>query len=818
MRSLLLFLCNRRLFDSRFYCRHEPDLGWYRFFPLLHYLRAGWREGYSPHPLFDNNWYCRRYLEQTPQNPLLHYILQGWRQGCDPHPLFRSAFFMRHHGRLLRPGQTPLALYLAQWQQAPRINELFDPSSLDNGLIRRLEHDRTTPLEHYLAQPGDPAFQPFPLFDPDYYRHTNPTAANEWPILLRHYFEHGAEEGCRPNALFDPLHYRSRYLQTQENKASLLEAALHYAEYGIAGGHRPNALFDPRFYGAQLSGVQNGPMNDPLTHYLRHGLKEGRYPCDAVASLAHKPCIGILTPVYNTEPNQLWRCVHSVLVQPYPHWQLCLVDDGSTAPHIHPLLASFAQMDSRIRVGALERNSGIAAATNRAAAMAEGEYLAFLDHDDELAPDALYQVACAINAHSPDVLYSDEALVNLESRHLDTLYKCGLNRELLRSHNHLMHFFLVRRGLFEAVGGLDPACDGAQDYDLALKLTDLTDRVHHIPRVLYHWRAHASSSSIHHEQKHYADEAGRRALQAALDRGRLQAEAETTELRFFYRARRNLVKGSLISLWADGGMPAQGKPPWFGENGVSGNEVEPLPAMARSTEIEEKPHCRRNAAAREAAGEYLCFLGSGLYPLRPEPLAALLEYAQDPAVAMAAGWLELPESLHRHRGSVPDLANPSALYYASFIRDASVHHNRFHCAQYAWAVQERLCMIRRSLFLDVGGYDPDFHTLVFAHLDLCFRLRSRGLSLVYTPYAAAGIAQDSAPGPLELQEAELDRLLLQRRWQGMLAAGDPWYNRAILTAQAVDAAAFEHWLCGEDGQDGGVPDGSGYSGAVKMPQ
>lgn len=808
MRSLLLFLRNRRLFDSRFYRRHAPDLGWYRLFPLLHYLRAGWREGRNPHPLFDNDWYLRHYLGQAPQNPLLHYMSQDWRQGCDPHPLFRSAFFMRHYGRLLRPGQTPLTLYLNQWQRVPRINELFDPGSLQSELAEQLVREQTTPLAHYLAQPEDPAFQPFPLFDPDYYRHTNPTAAAEWPVLLKHYFEYGAEEGCRPNALFDPDYYRSRYLQDRvEDKASLLEAALHYAEHGIAEGHRPNALFDPRFYAAQLAGMENGPAGNtgaPLTHYLRCGLREGHYPCDTVASLAQKPCIALLTPVYNTEANQLWRCVHSVLVQPYPHWQLCLVDDGSTAPHIQPLLASLAQMDSRIRVGSLETNSGIAVATNRAAALAEGsEYLAFLDHDDELAPDALYQVACAINTHNPDVLYSDEALVNLESRHLDTLYKCGLNRELLRSHNHLMHFFLVRRQLFDAVGGLDPACDGAQDYDLALKLTDRTEKVCHIPQVLYYWRAHASSSSIHHEQKHYADEAGRRALQAALDRGHLRAEAETTELRFFYRARRALPENALITVWADGGGPeipgmsVQDRPPWSGEGAGPGRGVEWLSSQkSLAAENETKPHCRRNAAARQARGEYLFFLGNGLYPLRPDPLAALLEYAQDPAVGMAGGWLELPESPHRHRGSVPDLANPSALYYASFLRDVSVHHNRFHCAQYAWAVQEGLCMVRRALFLDAGGYDPDFHTLVFAHLDLCFRLRGQGLSLLYTPYAAAGTAQDNAPDPLELQEAKEDRLLLQRRWHGVLAAGDPWYNRAILRAQAVDTAAFEHWLCG----------------------
>ena len=133
-----------------------------------------------------------------------------------------------------------------------------------------------------------------------------------------------------------------------------------------------------------------------------------------------------------------------------------------------------------------------------------------------------------IDAEEPDALYSDERLINLESRPLDTLFKCALNRELLRTHNHLMHFFVLRRRLFQELGGLDPDCDGAQDYDLALRVAERSEKIRHIPRVLYHWRAHAGSTNIHHEQKAYAGEAGRRALAASLMREHLDARAEAT--------------------------------------------------------------------------------------------------------------------------------------------------------------------------------------------------------------------------------------------------------------------------------------------------
>ena len=792
MRSFLFFLINRSLFDARYYRRHAQDLGRYRLVPLLHYLRAGWREGRSPHALFDNDWYLKNYLQDRPQNPLLHYIRYGWRQGCAPHPLFSTAFFLAHYGHLLRPGQSPLTSYLKHWQERPLMHIRFAKSCLSEAAVQVLQDEHTSPLAYFLEHPGNELVQPFPLFDLGYYKKSNPTAARNWPLLLKHYIHYGADEGCRPHPLFDPDYYRTAYLDAA---ASRLEAFFHYAEEGEARGLRPNALFDPSFYWAQLSPAEQEGTAGPLVHYTNQGIKKGLYPCREVAGLGRKPCISILTPVFNTEANQLWRCVYSVLMQPYPHWQLCLVDDGSSADHIRPLLESYARLDSRIRVDVVPKNSGIATATNRAAELACGDYLAFLDHDDELAPDALYQVALAINEEDADLLYSDESLVNLESRRLDTLYKCALNRELLLSHNHLMHFFVARRELFDQAGGLDPACDGAQDYDLALKLTEISRKVRHIPRVLYHWRAHATSSSIHHEQKRYADEAGRLALQAALARQHVDAEAQTTGLRFFYRARRVLPQKGLVSLCMDRAPAEAAQARWRAGLAASWSELEWLDGAAGGESPQTMPpHLRRNQAAAEARGVYLFFLGEGVHALKEESLPALLEYGQDAAIAMAGGWLEQPESSHQHRGSVPDLANPSPFYYATFLRDVSVHHNRFHCAQYAWAVAEQLCLIRRELFLACGGYDSAFHTLAFAHLDLCFRLHGQGLRLVYTPHAVAEMSQSFAPESGQMQAAEQDRRLLQERWHEKLCSGDPWYNTALLAEQALDQARFRAWL------------------------
>lgn len=743
---------NHRLFDVEYYLRHAPGPGRHRLCPFLRYLMGSWREGRDPHPFFD------------------------------------TRFFLERHGHLRVWGEPPLALYLRRRRDAPHVSPRLDMTALDPALAEELARTGITPLAWYLEHPADPRFQPFPLFDADYYAKTNPTAARNSPVLLKHFFLHGAGEGARPNALFDPDFYRRTYLP---EGATSLDAFLHYVDEGRHRDLRPNPLFDPAFYRDQLPEDERAGLGEPLVHYLKRGLLLGLYPGPEVASLAaaEKTRISILVPVYNTDANLLWRCVHSVLTQPWPHWELCLADDGSTAPHIAPMLAEFAALDRRIKVAAMPeggKNTGIAAASNRAAALATGDWLAFLDHDDELAPEAIFHVVRAIQTERPDALYSDERLVNLESRHLDAIYKCALNRELLRSHNHLMHFFVVRRTLFEELGGLDGSCDGAQDYDLSLKVAEKTGRIRHIPQLLYHWRAHDASSSIRHEDKPYADEAGRRALAASLTREGIDAKAETTDLHFFYRARRRLPERGLLTVCADGSATA-----WREGIAASWRDIEWLAAPTEGT----PPHPARNAAARQATGDWLFFVGAEVHTLRANSLPALLEYAQSPDIGMAAGRLERPESPHVHRGSLPDLANASPLYWASFVQGVSVEHNRFHCAQYAWALAGELCLIRRALFLEIGGYDPAFRTLAFAQLDLCFRLCDRGLHLVYTPWAAGDMAC-AEPSEAELAAAEADRALFQERRQSLLAQGDPWYNRALLAEAGIGATAFAAWMTG----------------------
>ena len=265
-------------------------------------------------------------------------------------------------------------------------------------------------------------------------------------------------------------------------------------------------------------------------------------------SLPIKPVLSIIVPVYNVSSFHLNNCIRSVLYQSYPHWELCLVDDCSSKSHVRPLLEQWVEKDSRIRVAYLQENSGISVASNKAVSLATGEYLAFLDNDDELAAECLSKLVQVINEDNADLYYTDEDLIGEDGTQFRVFYKPDFNSQLLLGHNYITHFVLVRKSLFDKVGGFSSAKDGAQDFDLVLKLSEQAKGIIHIPEVLYHWRASESSTSINHEQKSYADEAGRASVEDALQRRDIQGRVDTTDWKFFYSVRRKLEVFPVISV------------------------------------------------------------------------------------------------------------------------------------------------------------------------------------------------------------------------------------------------------------------------------
>jgi glycosyltransferase involved in cell wall biosynthesis len=244
---------------------------------------------------------------------------------------------------------------------------------------------------------------------------------------------------------------------------------------------------------------------------------------------AQQPIISILMPVYNAKPEWLMAAIDSVRGQIYPHWQLCIADDASTDPAILPILQQYIELDSRIHVVFREQNGHISSASNSALELVCGEWIALLDQDDLLPSQALFWVVDAINK-SPmaALIYSDEDKINEKGIRCWPNFKPDWNRDLFYSQNMICHLGVYRSDLMRKIGGFREGFEGSQDYDLVLRFVEEIDdsQIIHIPRILYHWRAHQQSSAHTNDIKPYALQAGQRALQEHLDRQQIKAKVD----------------------------------------------------------------------------------------------------------------------------------------------------------------------------------------------------------------------------------------------------------------------------------------------------
>lgn len=448
------------------------------------------------------------------------------------------------------------------------------------------------------------------------------------------------------------------------------------------------------------------------------------------AALPSRPLFSVVMPAHETDPELLAAAIASVRAQAYDRWELCIADDASNSPATRETLAREAASDPRVRVRRLEERQGIAGASNAALELARGEFVALLDHDDELKPHALLEVAKLLNDRPDlDYVYSDEDKRDPQSALVDPFFKPDWSPDLELSINYVTHLSVYRRSLLERVGGFRSGFDGSQDYDLVLRVTEQTDRIAHVPQVLYTWRMTAGSAAGEADAKPYAFEAAKRALGEAVERRALSAEVADGRVRGSYRVRRHVPAGLAIRVLevAAGDTPAS-----------------------------------VNAAAADAGGDVLVFVQEGLQPADPEWLDALTEHAQREEVGAAGGRIVAPDGTPEHEGVVLGLAG-----------SARATHCRgyFGLGEYTRnvsAVGGGCLATRREVFEELGGFDTSY-ARSFGDVDYCLRARRAGYWIVYTPYAVLRRAQETAP----MNGA--DAQTFRRRWIPR-ALPDPFYN------------------------------------------
>ena len=647
------------------------------------------------------------------------------------------------------------------------------------------------------------------LFDADYYRDRIPGLQGTSKNPLIHYVDFGRGEGKSPSPLFDPQFYQQTYCTD-----SLGDPFAHYLEHGIQNHNRPCRWFDPHFYQQQY--LQSEQIDiPPLKHFLHVGRKRHLYPNAAIYGAERKPEISIVVPVYNVSALHLNNCIRSVLFQSYPHWQLCLADDCSSDQNVRPLLEWWAQQDDRITVCFLEKNQGISGATNAAASLANGEYLGFLDNDDELATECLATIVKRINQQEADLYYTDEDLIGEDGSRFSVFHKPDYNAELLLSHNYITHFVLVRKALFDRVGGLAENRDGAQDFDLMLKLSEQANTIVHIPEVLYHWRASDSSTSINHEQKSYADEAGRAAVEDALHRRKIAGRVEETDWKFYYTVRRILPETPQVSvvIHFQRGLDFSH---WFTAlykschypvvefciivDEEEAKDLSEILSMERVHTIivpdTDAPAANYNHAASSCRTQFLLFLQAGLQIGSEHWIEELLEHTLDKTVG-AVGGVRLETESDNQISTIPDITDDSPSYYARFLQDCSKHMNGLQWSQEVCALSWELMLTEKDRFLEMGGFDSQNFPSLFADSDYCLRLREAGYKVIYSPTLCShgeGLSKpkDAVPSGFEAKEQ------FQQKWKEFLLAGDPFYNPGVVVEAGNDQSAFKDWYCGEN--------------------
>jgi glycosyltransferase involved in cell wall biosynthesis len=503
------------------------------------------------------------------------------------------------------------------------------------------------------------------------------------------------------------------------------------------------------------------------------------------ACLSYRPKISVLVPVYKVTMDILKAMVESVAAQTYENWELCLSVPSPDNPEAARYLDLMASRDSRIRVVVLDRNEGISENSNRALSLASGEYLALLDHDDLLAPFALFEVARLLNQDREiNFIYSDKDLISEDGkRRFQPLFKPQWSPDTMLNANYLTHLCVMRTVHIRDVGGWRRETDGAQDWDLFFRVIQRFGKVRHIPQVLYHWRQINSSVAQRGlDAKPYAVEGQERAVRYYCATLGLKAEVlrdDSGDMRIKWPIQKaGKVSIVYVSTKWNGEMLQQANQllsqtdyPDF-EIIFPYGEVEKAGTLkCISTPPQAGLKQRIEAAVREATGETLVFIDEGVTPASPEWLRELVGPMQLDEVGMVGARLvdERTQTL-RHCGLV--FTEDGRLEYLYAGQPEHVYEQFGGAAWYRnWSAVSGACFaIRRSLWERLNGMEGPLSSRLDVHLGLKTRLHS-DLRIVYNPYARL----------MQIGEAALERPLLQGPSAGealraQFAAGDPYFN------------------------------------------
>lgn len=541
-------------------------------------------------------------------------------------------------------------------------------------------------------------------------------------------------------------------------------------------------------------------------------------------TLPYRPCISVIMPVYNTPEKWLHRAIDSVKSQIYPDWELCIADDASFQPAVMQILEEYASKDPRIKIALRTGNGHISAASNTAIEMATGEFIAFLDHDDELSEHALYLVAVELNRHRDAALiYSDEDKIDEAGRRYGPYFKPDWNPALFVTQNFICHLAVYRTEIVRRIGGLRLGYEGAQDWDLALRVSEniAPSSIRHIPHVLYHWRAVAGSTAVAEEEKNYAKEAQRKTLQSHFERiGKTAAvlPAGDQYWRIKYALPDPPPKVSIIIPTRNGFdllyrciESIFTKTIYHGyELIVVDNQTDDPKTLDYLTRLERERSVRvlrydapfnyaaiNNFAVQHATGQIVALLNNDLEVIAPDWLQEMVSYANQPEIGAVGAMLYFPNDTIQHAGVVLGIGSPppgvAGHVYKNRSRGYSGQASRALLCQDMSAVTAACMVVRRDVFEQVGGLDEKNLPIAFNDVDFCLRVKESGYRNIWTPYAELYHYESASRGyentPEKRERFEVEKQYMMARWQNELLS-DPAYNPNLALGRVPFTLSF----------------------------
>ena len=528
-----------------------------------------------------------------------------------------------------------------------------------------------------------------------------------------------------------------------------------------------------------------------------------------IEELPFRPLISLVMPTYRTPEKWLRLTIESVRRQLYPNWELCIADDASCLPHVRQILEEYRAIDSRLKVVYRNERGHISAASNSAIEIATGEFLALLDHDDELPEHALYMVVVELNAdRDADLIYSDEDKIDEKGRRYDPHFKPDWNPALFLSNNFICHLGVYRARIIREIGGFRVGYEGSQDWDLTFRVIEKTRSSHirHIPHVLYHWRATSGSAALGIEEKEYARETQLRTLESYFERQKtnvtiLPATAGYWRIKYSLpepppvvtliiptRNGFDLLRNCVESI-------CQKTTYRKFEIVIVDNQSDDPSTLQYLTRLEREGKVRvlrydapfnfsaiNNFAVRHSQGEIIGLINNDVEVITPGWLEEMLTHVVQPEVGAVGAMLYYRNRTIQHAGVILGLGgnrNVANHAYKNRPNGYRGYASRALLSQNISAVTAACLLVRRQVFDEVGGLDETHLPVAYNDIDLCLRLRERGYLNLWTPYAELYHYESVSRGYEDTVEKQKrlkkESEYMWERW-GDLLLNDPAYN------------------------------------------